>query len=87
MMEIWAVYGAVSEKLYIFVIMKRRRIGIYIMMLLCAAAGAMAQSNRTRVKLLMPLVFDKQKVVNDTLKSPSIQPEKNTTPALKYDRF
>ena len=43
-------------------------------MLLCAAAGAMAQSNRTRVKLLMPLVFDKQKVVNDTLKSPSIQP-------------
>lgn len=56
-------------------------------MLLCAAAGAMAQSNRTRVKLLMPLVFDKQKVVNDTLKSPSIHPEKKSTPDLDYDRF
>lgn len=49
-------------------------------MLLSAAAGAMAQSNRTRVKLLMPLVFDKQKVVNDTLKSPSIHPEKSRLP-------
>lgn len=57
------------------------------MMLLCAAAGAMAQSNRTRVKLLMPLVFDKQKVVNDTLKSSSIQPEKKSAPDLDYDRF
>ena len=56
-------------------------------MLLCAAAGAMAQSNRTRVKLLMPLVFDKQKVVNDTLKSPSIQSEKKSAPDLDYDRF
>ncbi|UKI43836.1 MAG: hypothetical protein L6U16_12870 [Porphyromonadaceae bacterium] len=55
--------------------------------MLCAAAGAMAQSNRTRVKLLMPLVFDKQKVVNDTLKSPSIQPEKKSAPDLDYDRF
>ena len=56
-------------------------------MLLCAAAGPMAQSNRTRVKLLMPLVFDKQKVVNDTLKSPSIQSEKKSAPDLDYDRF
>lgn len=56
-------------------------------MLLCAAAGAMAQSNRTRVKLLMPLVFDKQKVVNDTLKSPSIQPEKSRLPTWSTTAF
>lgn len=73
----------------IFVIMNMKRILTYILLLLISASGAAAQSNNAQVKpgkLLLPLVFDKQKVVSDSLNTPSITPEKNKNPELNYDR-
>ncbi|MDO4511480.1 MAG: DUF3078 domain-containing protein [Bacteroidales bacterium] len=61
---------------------------ILLAMIVAAAAGAQS-STSTQVKpgkLMLPLVFDKQTVVADTLKTPSIAPEKNASPDLNYDR-
>lgn len=74
----------VTKKMYIFVSMKWRRITLFIMAAALWPAGAFAHSGK--VKLLMPLVFSKQKVVHDTLAVPSVVSEKHHAPTLTYDR-
>lgn len=70
--------------------MNWQRIFTYISLIVLASGVAQAQADSTASvkpgKLLLPLVFDKQQVVADTLQTPSLTPGEKPVQDLQYDR-